>query len=268
MQNEAATTGSGTGKRRAFVIVSVVFGLAAGFGLFGFPSLFISWFGGREGGIHRVHDLASGAVFGILIGAAFLIQAVHPERKIALMQQVGLTVVAFIVAGALSAEPAALGFDAALAVVWAVLFVLHPVRQEIIRWPRGWSMPLIAIVVLGAVPLVVAAIDWAELQRTLPASDPHVEELHWATMAGWALSLILVGLVAAARTAGWRIVAWSVAASAAVVGLASIVFPDHPGSVGTAWGVLTMVGAALFAAVAEWEARREATREPQTRQEG
>jgi hypothetical protein len=233
----------------------VVLGLGAGFGLFAFPSLVVAWFGGRDGGIHKVHDLTTGAAFGILIGAAFLIQAAHPERKIALMQQAGLTVVAFIVAGALSAEPAALAFDAALVVAWVILFVLHPTRQAILRWPRAWSLPLIAIVVLGAVPLVVTAVDWAELQRTGFPSDPHVEELHWVTMAGWALSMILVGLGAAARTPGWRIVAWSVAASAAVVGLASIVFPDHAGSVGTTWGVVILAGSVLFAVVAESSSR-------------
>ena len=53
-------------------------------------------------------------------------------------------------------------------------------------------------------------------------------------MAALALAIVLVSMLAALKTQGWRVAAWSVGASAVILGLASIVLPDAPGAVGQA----------------------------------
>jgi hypothetical protein len=75
-------------------------------------------------------------------------------------------------------------------------------------------------------------------------------------MAALAVGIELTALLAALRTPGWRIASWSAATAMIVFGVASVLFPDHPASVGSLWGGLAIAGGVLFAAVAEWEARR------------
>jgi hypothetical protein len=86
---------------------------------------------------------------------------------------------------------------------------------------------------------------------------------HWGAMAAMAFGLVLVGLLASARVRGWRLSAWCAGVGVAVYGLASIVFHRLPGttipyagSEGTGWGIVALVGGAVFIGVAEWEARR------------
>jgi hypothetical protein len=79
-------------------------------------------------------------------------------------------------------------------------------------------------------------------------------------MAAVAIAVVLLGLLAAARTQGWRLPAWSAGTAAIIVGLASCVLPDVPGSVGQACGALAVVWGVLFVAVAEWQGRRVAGR--------
>jgi hypothetical protein len=70
-----------------------------------------------------------------------------------------------------------------------------------------------------------------------------------------ALAIVLTGLLAALRTRGWRIPAWSASAATIVFGLASVVFPDQPGAVGRGWGGLAIAGGVLFVAAAQREAK-------------
>jgi Na+/H+ antiporter NhaD/arsenite permease-like protein len=78
-----------------------------------------------------------------------------------------------------------------------------------------------------------------------------------------AVTIVLTGLLAALRTRGWRIPAWSAGVAAIMFGLGSVVFPDQPGAVGRGWGGVAIVGGVLFIAAAEREVRRAtAAREP------
>jgi hypothetical protein len=90
--------------------------------------------------------------------------------------------------------------------------------------------------------------------RQVVAPPHHI--LRLSTMAALAIAILLVALLAAARTRGWRIPAWSAGMAAVVVGLASAIFPDQPGAAGRVWGTVAAAGGVLFIAVAEWEARR------------
>jgi hypothetical protein len=244
----------------AFFILAGVLGVAFALPLFGWPSLVLGWFESGDRLVHRVHDLAYGIWAGILVAVGYLSQLRAPERRIAGFQQAALALVGQAVAATLSSDGSFLLFLLGFAVLTAVLGWLHPARDQAV--PRGRpSVPLLVLAIAAAVPLTMYALDMTELQRTGSSADTHVAERHWSTMAAVALSIWLVAAQAALRTPGWRIPAWSAGIAAAVFGVASIVFPAYPGSVGTTWGLVALLGGVVFVALAEWTDRREPSRQ-------
>ena len=87
------------------------------------------------------------------------------------------------------------------------------------------------------------------------AGPPH-HVLRLSTMAAMAIAIVLAGLLASLKPHGWRIPAWCAGMAVVVYGLASVVFPDHPGAEERGWGSLAIAGGVLFIAAAEWEAKR------------
>ena len=145
-----------------------------------------------------------------------------------------------------------------------ILLALHPAQGEFFRRGAALSRTLLAITVSDAVPLVAYALDMAAQARDLEGPPHHVQRL--STMAAMALAIVLTGLLAALQTRGWRIPAWSAGTAAILFGLASVVFPDQPGTVGRGTGGVAIAGGVLFIAVAEWEVwMATATREPSSR---
>ena len=108
---------------------------------------------------------------------------------------------------------------------------------------------------MGAVPFITYALSMAGQARVLVAPPHHTQRL--ATMAAMAIAVVLVGLLAAFQTKGWRIPAWCAGMATIVFGLASVVFPSYQGSAGREWGALAVGGGVLFIAVAEGRARRQ-----------
>ncbi|HZA60168.1 MAG TPA: hypothetical protein VE754_00620 [Actinomycetota bacterium] len=241
-----------TGRRRAFQVVTVVLGGALG--ALALLSLFaVVGLDEGERSDHRVHDLATVIQLGLLLGTGLIVQAHMPERKIALLHLVALTMVALGIAYAISGE---LPFALIGLVIVAVLIWLHPARERLLSRGR-FSIPLGVLIVATAVPLAVYALDQAEIQRA-GGLGIHWDEFHWASMAGLALGLPLGGIAAATSAAGWRIAAWLVGAAGMATGLGWLAFPDHPSSLGVSGGIAALAGGVLFVAVAEWEARRAA----------
>jgi hypothetical protein len=236
--------------------VAGVLGVAFALPLFGWPSLVLGWFETGDRLAHRVHDLGYGVWAGIFLAVGFLSQLRAPERRIAGFQQAVLALVAQAIASTLSGDGSFLLFILGFAVLTAILGWLHPARDSLVRRQEGSSIPLLVLAIAAAIPLTMYALDMTELQRTGLPSDTHVQERHWSTMAAMALAIWLVAAQAGLRSPGWRIPAWSAGLGAAVFGVASMVFPAYPGSVGTTWGLIAVVGGALFVAVAEWTARR------------
>jgi MFS family permease len=247
-------------RRLAFLILAGVLGVALALPLFGWPSLVLGWFETGDRLAHRVHDLGYGVWAGLFMAVGYLSQLRAPERRIAGFQQVALALVGQAIASALSADGSFLLFVLGFAVLTAILGWLHPAREQVVERRRP-SVPLLVLAIVAAVPLTMYALDMAELQRTGVSSDTHVAERHWSTMAAMALSIWLVAAQAGLRTPGWRIPAWSAGLAAAVFGVASLVFPAYPGSVGTTWGLIALLGGVVFVGLAEWVSRRE-TRQP------
>ncbi len=252
-------------RRIAFTVLTFLFGAGALGGLFGI-GLVIGWFDTDEGGIHRVHDLGFGVLYGILVAAAFFAMVRRSAAKPSVFLQVIATALAVTIAALVSADPGYLAIAAALLVATAILLALHPGRDEVLH-PRTHVSPIMtAFVLAAAIPLVWFGMASARLQRDGSPLDPHVNQGHWTTMASMAFGLVAVGLLASARVPGWRFTAWCGGLGAVVYGLGSIVFHRFPGadvpyagSEGIGWGLLALIGGLTFVAVAEWEARRSPT---------
>jgi hypothetical protein len=244
----------------AFRIVSGVLGVAlAALALFSLSALFAA-----EREIHRVHDASTAALVGIL-AVGYFSQVRSPVRMIAPFQQVVVSIGAVLIALAVGSEtdPAIIGGTVAVLVI---VVLLHPARGDLVQAGHRMQAVLAVIAALAAIPLVAYALDQADLQRACPPSgDEHCGEVHWATMSALALSLPLVGIVAALRAPGWRITAWSAGSAAVLLGLSSLAYGDHVSAIDAPWAAVAIAGGVGFIAVAEWSARRAGRAPPQGR---
>jgi len=230
--------------------------LVAGYGVafFGYTSLVLAWFEDVEGVAGPVTDLGYGVLVGIIQTTGLLVQLRGPERKIAGVQQTFLVIPALLIGSAIASDSQNLVPALILLPAVGILLALHPARGEFFRRGAALSWSLLAITVIGAVPLVAYALDMGAQARDLVGPPHHVQRL--STMAAMSVAIVLTGLLAALRTRGWRIPAWSAGVVAIMFGLGSVVFPDQPGAVGRGWGGVAIAGGVLFIAVAEWEVRR------------
>ena len=241
-------------RRIAFTAWAAVFVLVFGIGFFGLVSLVLGWFQPVEGVAGPVTDLGYGALFGIILTIAVLLQLHAPERKIAGVQQAALVIPALLIGSAVASDSQNVVPALILIPTVGILLALHPAREQFLRRGAALSPTLLAITVLGAIPLVAYALGQGAQARALTGPPHHVQRL--STMAALAIAIVLTGLLAAFKTRGWRIPAESAGTAAIVFGLASLAFPDDPGAEGRGWGGLAIAGGVLFIAVADLEGRR------------
>jgi hypothetical protein len=252
---EPAQESGSKGRRIAFTVLSAVFAAAALGALFG-AAVIIAWIDNTDGGIHRVHDMGFGALYGAILTVGLAVQVFHPERRVSAFYQIVAVALAVVLGGLVAASGYAV-LGVLLGVAYLVLLLLHPYRSEVLRPAReGFSPLLAALAVVGAIPLLWFASSMATLQRNGVPSDPHVKQDHWTTMAAMAIGIVLVGLLSSLKIRGWRISAWSAGAALFLYGLASVVYPHKAGAEGTEWGLAAILGGLVFVAAAEWEARR------------
>jgi hypothetical protein len=252
---EPGSAAGSNGKRIAFKVLSALFAAAAFGGLFGIAVIF-AWFDNEDGGIHRVHNMGFGALYGAILTTAFLVQTRRPERKVSAFYQILDAALATAIAGAIATSGfAVLGLF--ILVAYVILFVLHPFRSQLLHPVReGFSPVLMGLTVVGAVPLIWFALSMAKLQRNGLSIDSHVKNDHWTLMAAMAIGIVLVGFLSAFKFQGWLISAWSAAAALFLYGLISTVYPHKAGSEGTGWGLAAVAGGLVFAAAAYWEGQR------------
>jgi hypothetical protein len=175
-------------------VAALVFAAGALGGLFGI-GLVIGWTDTDEGGIHRVHDIGFGVLYGVLLTVAFVVVAWKPHQLTAFFQAVVVTLAALI-AGLVSADASYLVLAVAVGVAAAILLALHPARAELMH-PAAKPSPVMgAFVLVASIPLVWFGLTMARLQRAGPPYDPHVSMHHWANMAAMALGLVFTGLLA------------------------------------------------------------------------
>lgn len=256
MVDDLTTTTQGSrGTRIAFKVLAGVLAAASLGALLGI-GVIIAWIDTDDGGIHRVHDMGFGALYGVILAVGFAVQVWRPERTISAFFQILAVGLAAAIAGAWASRAFAL-IGVFVVVAWVILLALHPSRSDILRPVReGSSWLLGGLAALGTIPWLWFASTAEKLQRNGLTLDPHVNMDHWTTMAAMAIGIVAVSWLSCLRLRGWRISAWCAAVATFLYGLISIVYPARAGSEGTRWGLIAMAGGLVFIAAAEWEARR------------
>ncbi|MEA2555002.1 MAG: hypothetical protein QOI60_333 [Actinomycetota bacterium] len=231
--------GKGSGRLMAFRIVAVI-----GAVLHAAPIVFLgASYTAGEMRIHVVHNAAGLAMFTAVIALGWILAAISPDRMVAPFQAATLAVVAVVVASVISADVQG---GLLSGVVGLVLVVLHPDRPVLARIGRTGPLPLI-LAALAVVPAIGFALESASLQRNGMPMDPHVEMHHWTGMAAFAMTLVVVAVVAGLGGPNRRIVAMVGGLSAMFFGVMALVYAGYPGAPARAWAIACIAWGMLLA---------------------
>lgn len=209
---------------------------------------------------HRVHDLAFGfiyipAVFGILA------QLRRPSKNVAGVVMALTPWVGLLLAAAFSSTPFVILSAQALlpAVLTVFTALLHPAGRDFFRSFKisraSWVM--LALLVVASVPLLAFASSNIRLQATV--ADDHAGMGHYGFLAAFSFTVIAVGFLASLRPDGWRLSAWIGGLLPALLGLASLVYPNVASSLSLVWALAAISWGVVFIAAAELTRNREET---------
>lgn len=151
-----------------------------------------------------VSDLSFLAL-GAIIGLGFVSQLWTPEHNIAGVQQAIVGIVALGAAGLIGDRIEPLVGSLLFLFAAAILLTLHPARQDFFRRRGRMSAPLGALSIVALGPGVWYAASMLALAADAGPSCFFGECAHgdrFAEMAAAAISIVLVGLLAAMRTPG------------------------------------------------------------------
>lgn len=246
---ETGRAGGSGGRRTAFRIIATIMAVsAAAFGLFTAVFGIIS----ESQRIHAVHNSVVATLLLVLSAPPALAAARDPERSTGPLMHLTAVGIAGLATMALSLtlDPFTLPFVLLVGVLWA----LQPARERPIPEGRP-SVLLLVLALAAAVPLVLYALGQAEFQR-LDTLSEHDELYHWVETSFFAVAVLLLGLLAAARPAAYRLPAWSAGVALAVLGGASLALPGRASALDGPWAWGALAGGILFVATAEWERRR------------
>lgn len=238
------------GIRLAFRVVAGILGLV---GIVLSVPFTVASFVDDPEAIHRLHNVAFTALYGVLLGVALLVCARRPEANVSAFFVAVASGLAGAIAGLASEDfISGIWFTAPISI--AVLWLLHPSRRRLLR-PSGFDAPTAVLSLVSLAPAIAFLLTQSELQRTGVEADPHWEFHHYSGMAAAALALPLCGLAASLRESGRRVGAWLVGLSAVLIGGGSLVLSDYAGSFDALWAWLTLVWGVAVIALAEAERR-------------
>lgn len=211
---------------------------------FGGQLLISGWFDGRLDGTSHAQDLAWGSAEGILLFVA-LATALPNGRRTASLQQAIAVVAALLATMALTLAPEPVTLVVGVFIVTGV--VLSPGRSLLVRRTAPVNRPMAGLALVASGPLIAFAVSAASAQRQ--GGSPHSELFGYTGATVWALAVLGVVSVAAMRMRGWRTPAISAAAAVSVMGVAGVLWPTIPSSLGTLGGVAALVWAFAVLAV-------------------
>lgn len=251
-------------RRRLFRSLTILFGLMMifipGAGLVDLQSIIPGVGLPKQGPF----DAAHGIVTVVFVAGALFAQARAPQLKIAGLQQLALTAVAIVLSALVGLDAVTLVEACVLAVVVAVLLPLHPARRQFLARGRT-SLSTATLALAGAIPLVVYALTMAARTRAHELPYPGASEdgpNDWLNFTAVALSIGLVAGLAALRTQGWRIPAWSAAAAALLLAVSWLFYPGRGGSEPFPAAALLALWSVGLLAVSEWDSRNRGADSP------
>jgi hypothetical protein len=202
--------------------------------------------------IHAFHNVVVAALLLVLSAPPAIAAARAPDRAAGPL----LHLVAVSVAGLITMV---LGlrvdiFTLPFIVLVGVLLMLQRPRVPALAVGRV-SPSLAVLVAVAALPLVIYALEQAELQR-IDFSSEHAEFNHWVETSFYAVAVLLLGLVAAWRPAANRLTAWCAGLGLAILGGASLALGHYASSFDGPWAWAALLGGLVFISVAEWERLR------------
>jgi hypothetical protein len=150
---------------------------------------------------NQILDVGWGAVFGVILPLGLFSQLRRPEGQIAGIQQTAVVASTLALAGAAGQKGWYFALAGGIAVASTVLLALHPARRTFLVRGRQLEPMMLALAAVAAVPSLVYAWRMASAQRRdLPPPDAVSNGLHhWTAMTAFALLVLLLMLLAAAR---------------------------------------------------------------------
>ena len=200
---------------------------------------------------HRIHDLT----FSFLVGTAvvgMLAQLRTPSENVAGQLMALIPWGALGLTSALTNTPVGFAPFPVLAALTLLATILHPTRSDLFS---SFSVSrvnrvMLTLVIIAAAPLLAFASINIGLQRAL--TNDHAALGHYGFMTAFSFTVIGVGLLASLRPDGWRLTAWVAGFLAALLGLASVVFPDVESSLRLVWALAAIVWGVTFSGAAEF----------------
>jgi hypothetical protein len=193
----------------------------------------------------------------MLVGLPLVAFAVRPRAQVCLQQLLVIST-AILMCALITPASGQLAPAVLLAVTGVVLSGLsgHGLVPVCGLSLRGINKGIAVLAVVAAVSSVAYAAAMIQAARAGRADDDTWGLMHLPMQAAFALSVagvtVLAVLAGAANSAWWQVSAWSAAGSAVWLGLLSVAYPGHLGSVGATggiaaivWGVALVVGTVL-----------------------
>jgi hypothetical protein len=242
---------------KALAVIVALASLTINFGLI---DLMDGYTGFVDQARNQVLDAGWGLVFGVILPIGLLAQLRRPERRIAGIQQTGIVALALAAAAVLGEAWWYLAFAAGITGACVVLLALHPARRTFLERGRRLEPMMLALAAVGALPALVYAWRMASAQRRdLPPADAVSNGLHhWTVMTALGLLVLMLVLLAALRTNGWRIPALSASIAAGGWAISCLLAPQSAaGSEGHAWAWATLAWAVVALAAAVRPQSRE-----------
>jgi len=230
------------------VIAWIMAASAVAFGLFTIVFGIVS----PEQEIHAIHNVVVASLLIVLSAPPAIVVARAPDRSIRPLVILGAVAIASVATMALSLtlDPFTLPFAFLVGVLWVIV----PRREGAVPADRpSWIM--LAIAVVGGIPLLIYAIGQADLQRIDQTSE-HAALFHWVETSFYAFAIILLADLAVVRPAAFRMAGWMAGLALAILGSASLLLGQYASAIEAPWSWAALVGGSLFVAVGEWESRR------------